>query len=94
MEKPQDLPLTIESVLGQTYPEIEYLVVDGLSHDATGAVLDRYAGRIDRVLHYEDGGIYDAMNFAAREAANEYILFLNAGDRFYCADAIEALMKA
>lgn len=88
-----DLPLTIESVLGQTYPEIEYLVVDGLSHDATGAVLDRYDGRIDRVLHYEDGGIYDAMNFAAREAANEYILFLNAGDRFYSADAIEALFE-
>lgn len=88
-----DLPLTIESVLGQTYPEIEYLVVDGLSHDATHDVLGRYASRIDRIVPYEDGGIYHAMNFAAQLAGNEYVLFLNAGDRLYGADAIEAIVE-
>ena len=88
-----DLPLTIESVLGQTYPDIEYLVVDGLSHDATYAVLSRYAGRIDRILPHEDGGIYAAMNFAAHQATGEYVLFLNAGDRFHAADAVEAMVE-
>lgn len=88
-----DLPLTIESVLGQTYPQIEYLVVDGLSHDATYDVLARYVGRIDRIVPYEDGGIYAAMNFAARAASGEYVLFLNAGDRFYGADEVESMVE-
>lgn len=87
-----DLPLTIESVLAQSYKNIEYLVVDGLSHDLTYDYLARYAGQIDRVMSVEDSGVYQAMNFAAREAQGEFILFLNAGDRLYCADAIEAMV--
>ncbi|BAK65695.1 MULTISPECIES: glycosyltransferase family 2 protein [Sphingobium] len=83
-----DLPLTIESVLHQSYANVEYIFVDGMSWDATSTILDRYAGAFDRVEHIEDGSIYDAMNAAAFMASNDYILFLNAGDRLYSADTV------
>lgn len=87
------LPLTIESVLDQTYSDIEYLVVDGGSCDATAAVLARYRGLVDRVEVLEDAGVYFAMNAAARLATGQFVLFLNAGDQFYCADAVEAVVE-
>lgn len=88
-----DLPLTIESVLAQSYSDIEYLIIDGLSYDETYDVAARYAGRVDRFVPYEDGGIYQAMNFAAEQAQGEFVLFLNAGDRFYCSDAVESVVE-
>lgn len=88
----QDLPLTIESVLGQTYDNVELMVVDGGSWDRTHDVLQRYDGRIDRIMTIEDGGIYQAMNFAATQAGGDFVLFLNAGDRFYDADVIETMV--
>ena len=86
-----DLPLTIESVLAQTWPELEYLIVDGGSWDASWEVLRRYAGRVDRIVTMEDAGVYHAMNRAAHLAKGEYLLFLNAGDCLYAPDAIEAM---
>jgi GT2 family glycosyltransferase len=89
----RDLPLTIESILAQTYPDIETLVIDGYSWDDSDAVLARYRDRIGSIVRLEDGGIYQAMNVAAKMAQGDYVLFLNAGDRFYCADAVEALVE-
>jgi len=88
----RDLPLTIESILGQTYPHIDTLVVDGYSWDDTQAVLERYCDRLGQILKIEDGGIYQAMNIAAQVADGDYLLFLNAGDRFYREDAVEAVV--
>ncbi|NKJ00050.1 GT2 family glycosyltransferase [Novosphingobium sp. SG707] len=88
----RDLPLTLESILGQTYPSLETLIVDGYSWDDTHAVLKRYADRLGRVMMIEDGGIYQAMNAAVQAAEGEYVLFLNAGDRFYRADTVETIV--
>lgn len=83
-----DLPLTIESVIHQSYPDIETILVDGMSWDSTQAVLDRYHGAFNRIEYIEDASIYSAMNAAALMASNEYILFLNAGDTLYSGDTI------
>jgi glycosyltransferase involved in cell wall biosynthesis len=87
-----DLPLTLESVLGQTYPHLETLLVDGCSWDNTSTVLNRYRDRLSRIMTIEDGGIYQAMNTAVQVATYDYVLFLNAGDRFYGAGTVEAMV--
>jgi len=74
---------TIRSVLGQTYKNIEYIVIDGGSTDGSVEILRQYADRIDQWLSEADNGIYEAMNKGAALAAGEWIIFMNAGDRFY-----------
>ncbi|WMS40864.1 glycosyltransferase family 2 protein [Acuticoccus sp. MNP-M23] len=88
----EELPLTLESILGQDYPDIELLVVDGSSWDDTPEVLSRYRDDIDRLEIIEDAGIFDAMNRAAAMAGGEMVLFLNAGDLFHSADTVTRLM--
>ncbi|MDR1979025.1 MAG: glycosyltransferase [Synergistaceae bacterium] len=73
---------TIESVLGQNYPHLEYIVVDGGSTDGTREILDRYKDRLAKAISEPDDGIYDAFNKGVELAAGEIIGILNTGDRY------------
>lgn len=73
---------TILSVFGQTHKDLEYIVIDGASTDATGAVVRRYMERIAKYISEPDHGIYDAMNKGIACASGDFIAFMNAGDRF------------
>lgn len=84
-----ELEKTILSVVNQTYPNIEYTIVDGASNDGTKDVLARYAGRISRIVSEPDKGVYDAMNKGIVLASGEWINFMNAGDYFADEKAIE-----
>ena len=86
---------TIRAVLGQTYPYIEYLVIDGASTDGTVDVLRRYDDRIGYWMSEPDTGIYDAMNKAIELVTDpeSYILFANSDDRLYSPQAIERLVE-
>ncbi|MCF3936457.1 glycosyltransferase [Acuticoccus sp. M5D2P5] len=88
-----DLPLTLESVIAQDHDDLELLVVDGSSWDESHEILELYRDDIDRLEIIEDAGIFDAMNRAAAFASKEYILFLNAGDRFYTERALSKLWE-
>lgn len=79
---------TIQSVLSQDYPAIEYIVIDGLSTDGTLAVIEKYRDRIAAFRSERDAGIYDAMNKGASLATGEWIIFMNAGDAFHGSDAL------
>ena len=70
---------TISSVLEQTYQQIEYIIVDGMSTDGTYEIVSYYANTV-KVIHEQDSGIYDAMNKGINSATGEYIYFLNSGD--------------
>ena len=83
----------VDSVLTQTYPNVEYVVVDGSSDDGTVELLERYAEHIDYFVSEPDSGLYNAMNKGLALASGEYILFPNADD-WYVADAIEQLVAA
>ena len=70
----------IESVLAQDYPDIEYIVVDGASRDASLSVIRSYAGRIDRMVSEPDHGMYEAINKGLRLATGEVVGLLHSDD--------------
>lgn len=71
---------TIKSVIGQTYPNLEYIIIDGASKDNTLAVVKRYEASIKRIISEPDRNNYDAMNKGMQYATGDYIWFLHAGD--------------
>lgn len=87
----QDVERTMLSVLGQTYNNIEYIIVDGLSNDGTLAVINKYAGSISKFISEKDKGIYDAMNKGLTMATGDYVIFMNSGDEFYDAETVAAV---
>jgi glycosyltransferase involved in cell wall biosynthesis len=71
---------TIQSMLAQTYPDIEYLVIDGASTDGTLEKIRAYESRITKIVSEPDKGISDAWNKGLRMATGDVIGLLNAGD--------------
>lgn len=83
---------TIQSVLMQTYPHIEYLVIDGGSTDKTLSILERYSNRL-RYISEPDKGIYDAMNKGITLATGDIIGILNSDD-WYEPNAVTEVVHA
>jgi glycosyltransferase involved in cell wall biosynthesis len=75
------LERTLESVLSQDYPAIEYLVMDGGSTDGTLAILERYAGRLQYVSE-PDRGVVDAINKGFARSRGSILAWLNADDTY------------
>ena len=88
-----ELEGTIKSVLAQSYPNLEYLIIDGGSDDGSVDLIRQSSSRIQYWVSEPDHGIYDAMNKGTRAATGEWIVFMNAGDRFHD-DAVVADMFA
>ncbi|TWR25209.1 glycosyltransferase [Mucilaginibacter pallidiroseus] len=84
---------TVLSVLNQTYPNIEYIVIDGGSTDGTLEVLNRYQDRITRFVSEPDKGIADGFNKGIALASGDWIGMINADD-WYEPNAVELIMKA
>lgn len=82
----------VQSLLAQTYPNIEYVVVDGASKDATLSILRKYENRIDRLISEPDKGAYDGMNKGIAAATGDIIGFLNADDVFADNQALQDLL--
>lgn len=74
---------TINSVLKQTYSNIEYIIIDGFSTDGTNEIIKKYTKNINYYISEKDNGIYDAMNKALNHATGKWIIFMNSGDKFF-----------
>lgn len=85
---------TINSVIRQEYPSLEYIVVDGNSQDQTKLIIEGYLDHIDKYVSEPDKGIYDAMNKGAKLATGDWILYMNAGDYFYASNSLISLNHA
>lgn len=87
------LQKTIESVVNQSYKEIEYIVIDGGSVDGSVDVIKQYDAYISYWASEPDKGIYNAMNKGIVHATGDYCLFLNSGDCLHNANSISVLVS-
>ena len=73
---------TIQSVVNQSYLDIEYIIVDGGSTDDTLRIIEKYKDKISKILSEKDNGLYDALNKGIQMATGDVIGFLHSDD-FY-----------
>ncbi len=78
----KNIKKTINSVLNQTYLNIEYIVIDGGSTDGTLDVIEKYNDKINYWISEKDGGIYDAMNKGILQSSGDVIGIINSGDSY------------
>jgi len=71
---------TIESVLGQTYSNVEYIVIDGNSSDDTSNIIGSYKNSFLEIISEPDNGMYDALAKGFQRAKGEIVCYINAGD--------------
>lgn len=85
---------TLLSVTQQTFPDVEYVVIDGGSSDGTQAVVSLHGSRISSFLSEPDRGIYDAMNKGLALATGNVIGFLNADDTYADMNVLSRVAEA
>ncbi|MES2838618.1 MAG: glycosyltransferase family 2 protein [Bacteroidota bacterium] len=83
----------IESVINQTYPNIEYIIVDGGSKDKTIDIIKSYGNKITKFISEPDKGIYDAMNKGLKMATGDYLAIINSDDFYINNTAIEDVVN-
>lgn len=88
---------TVQSVLAQSYPDIEYILVDGASKDSTVDIIKEYEPQFNgrsRWISEKDKGLYDAMNKGIRMATGDVVGIINSDDFYHRTDVIEQVAKA
>ena len=79
----RDIRATLESVVHQTYPNIEYIVIDGASKDNSLSIINEYKDKISILVSEPDHGMYEALNKGFSRATGDVIGMIHAGDRLY-----------
>lgn len=87
------LEQTIQSVLNQTYKNIEYIIIDGISTDGTLEIIKKYDANISIWVSESDKGLYDAMNKGISKANGEIIGIINSDD-WYEINTVELIVEA
>lgn len=80
---------TLDSLKEQSFKDFEHIVIDGASTDDTLSLVKGYGIGNTVIISEKDSGLYDAMNKGMRMAKGDFILFLNAGDRFHSSKTLE-----
>ncbi|MBD1889619.1 glycosyltransferase family 2 protein [Coleofasciculus sp. FACHB-SPT9] len=84
----ESIEQTIQSVIYQTYKDIEYIVIDGDSEDKTKEIIARYDSSITKIISEPDNGLYEAMNKGINLSTGCFIHFLNSDDYLYDANVV------
>ncbi|MCF0185226.1 MAG: glycosyltransferase [Bacteroidaceae bacterium] len=77
------LEKTILSVIGQTFQDYEYIIIDGGSTDGSLDIIQKYEAKITKWVSEPDKGIYNAMNKGTSMAQGDYLCYMNSGDCMY-----------
>jgi len=88
------LEATINSIVNQSYENIEYIIIDAASTDGTLDIIKQYENKINYWVSEADEGIYFAMNKAIEKATGEWINFMNAGDTFVDYSTIQKVIDS
>ena len=84
---------TIQSVISQSYDNVEYIIIDGASTDGTVDIIKKYEDQIDYWISEKDNGIYDAMNKGIKFAHGTWLNCMNAGDGFSNKDILSKVIS-
>ena len=84
---------TIDSVINQSYSEIEHIVIDGGSTDGTQQIVNSYNNKISQFISERDNGIYDAMNKGIKLATGDIVGILNSDDVYFDTTIIEKVVQ-
>ena len=84
---------TINSVLSQTYDNIEYIIVDGGSTDKTIQILEKYKNSVDKIIYQNDNSMYEAIQTGFNNASGNYFYWLNSDDFLLNENSVSNLMK-
>ena len=85
---------TIQSIITQTYKNVEYILIDGASTDNTMRIIECYRDHRHSVVSEPDQGLYDAMNKGLSLATGDYVCFLNAGDCLHEDDTLLGMVHS
>lgn len=85
---------TIDSVLGQTYGDVEYIIVDGKSKDSTCDIVREYGDKITKFVSEKDNGLYDALNKGIRMATGDVVGFLHSDDVYASPNTLKLIAEA
>jgi len=85
---------TIQSVINQTYPNVEYIIIDGGSKDESVDIIRKYEDKIDYWVSEKDTGIYDAMNKGISLCNGEIIGIINSDDYFNSKDVFTSIVNS
>ena len=83
---------TLQSILEQTYKNIELIVIDGQSNDGTDHIVKKYFKQF-KYINRKDKSVYDSLNFACKIAKGEFLGFLHSGDIYYDKNVITKFAK-
>jgi glycosyltransferase involved in cell wall biosynthesis len=83
----------MQSVLGQTYINIEYIIIDGKSKDNTANLIDEYKDKLGYFISEKDNGLYDAMNKGILACTGDVIGILNSDDLYQDSNVIKDVME-
>jgi glycosyltransferase involved in cell wall biosynthesis len=83
----------IDSVLNQTYKDIEYIIIDGASNDGTVDIVKSYGDKIDKFVSEKDKGIYDGLNKGVKLATGDVVAFLHSDDLYASNTIVEDIAK-
>ena len=84
---------SIESVLSQDYPDIEYIITDGASSDGTVDIIKEYGDKIANFTSEPDRGMYEGINKGLKKATGEIVGLLHSDDVFYASDTISQIVN-
>jgi len=88
-----DIRSTLESVVNQTYPNIEYIIKDGASKDGTLRIVNEYKDHIAKIISAPDKGLYDAINTGIQAATGNVVGLIHAGDRLHDNEVVADIAK-
>lgn len=86
-----EIAATLDSVLGQDYSNLEAVVIDGGSTDGSRDIIAGYGPRLGYWVSERDRNLYDGMNKGVAAATGDWVLFMNAGDRFMARDVLSRI---
>ena len=84
---------TLNSILSQTYKNIEHIIVDGGSSDETLKILKRYPNKNKKIYNCKNSGIYEAINYGIKKSNGDYIAILNSDDFYHSDDTVAKVVE-